>query len=243
MLELIKNKVIIGFAVFGAAVSLILGLISRTSPATLLFHAIISALLLGGAGLGLVFFLKQSLSEEDFQSLINLKLKESSGEDTLEKKPVKNINILDENSDDETQSYESLYRSESVPKTPSYKVKETNQDFTENALHSVPEVNDKIATSEMEMNDDKAFKADDVETMPKVSPIPHEDGPALQEQNAGIQDDLGRLGEVKKEEQMKKSGINLKSGGEGVKFRVGNKNVTADPKVIADAIKTVLHRE
>lgn len=249
MLELINNKIIVGFAVFGAVFSFILSLFSGNSILDLLFHTLISGILMGGLGFGLNLYFKKTLSEEDYQRLFKIDRKENDlPGSVLTDSKKKNIDVTDESADNIAESYENLYKNDeeqrNIPE--SYDISKERNGVI-HAIHTVPEVSEKVPTPDVSGNQTSQgpFQEDDFNSIPRVFPVSNaDDESGEQEDSNSTKNDLTRLGEVDHDEKIKKSAdIKLKFGGEGVKFKVGKKNITADPKLIAEAIKTVLHRD
>ena len=223
MLEMLKSKIILGLAGFGFALSLILGLVSRSDFLSLVVHCLLSALVLGLAGFGLDFFLRQTLSPEDYESLLS----PGSGNQREEgqanqPRSYQNLDILEDSSEN---NYSNIMNEESAEKP----VKK-EKPVPEPAFDDVP------ADQGQEGKTSSSFQEESFEEAPRIKPM----------ENVEMQDELERLSEVGKEEKDRKQAM-MKDhfqGHEGtVSFKVKNKKITAEPQIIAKAIQTILHKE
>ena len=210
MPEQLKNKLVIGFAIFGAGLALVLGLAFRVSLPAVLFRMLIGALLMGALAFGLDFFLKSSLSPEDYRSLMG---EESSRESVS---PSSTLDIVEESPDES--AYAELYASSPSVETA------TRQDSDSELLGVSSPAND-------------AFQEQSFSDAPRVSPIALDDADEMKPAQA-VGEDLQKLNQAKKEETLKRTAATGQ-----VKFNAGSKQVSADPEIIAKAIRTVLHRE
>lgn len=238
MLNILKSKIIIYFAIFGAAFSFLLAIFSGVSVFWIVIRIFAGGILMGSLGFGLDFFLRQSLSDEDYKALFN-KAPQADNPATV---GPKNIDVIDEADLSPEQEYQNLYAQDSDQKPADMQ-----------NLTGVPEENTYAQTTSPGADESdftagatapstgREFKEEDLSAAPRVSP------------KSSFSDDEGLDNSSLAQNELAKSesaGIPFKgpqlsaSTSDGsVKFNVGKKKITADPKVIAKAIKTVLQRD
>lgn len=163
--DIIKNKLIIGFTAFGGGLALILGLIFRIGVAAVLIRTLLGALLMGALALGLDFFLKKSLSAEDYQSLMG---SPSAAEGTSS---APKVDLVDENPDEN--AYAELYQTPSAPARAEEAESEVlgvsspkNDAFEEQSFADAPRVSP-IPTDETELKPIPAMN-DDLQNLQQV---------------------------------------------------------------------------
>ncbi len=236
----LKSKIIIFFGLFGFILSMILTLLSGAPILLVLVKSVTGGIILGLLGIGLDFFLKQTLSREDYESLITF----NSAVPIIKseaKPPDHKIDVMDD-ADQNTESvYQDLYKPDRE-ETATASVKEP---FPYN-FNSTPEVdeiiNEKEQAPQTIINEQlseknktfEAGRADESSSYEnkEINPKPL------------INEDLGRLNEINKEEQIKKeSHLNSLAHENSISFRLKNKVINADPSIVAKAIKTILQRD
>ncbi len=263
MQDLLKRKLIIYFGIFGAGFALLLSVFSGSSFFLIFTRTLLGAILMGILGFGLDFFLKQTLPENDYNNLFSSNSTSLSGTNPS-RQGSKNIDVIEDSDTLPGKSYDHIYtgslesegneitapvndKSElnrTENKTADNVVNEINtKNFTTSENSQQNDVKSSLKTNKIEINS-KKVSSDKSETGPseEFSPITYEENIVKEDENYAIKDDLGRLKEAKQEEKLKKSASTPAMVG-SVKFRSGNKNITADPKVIAQAIRTVLSRD
>ncbi len=215
MLSYLKSKIVIAFAIFGAALALVLGLLSRVGVAWLSVRILAGALLMGCLGFGLDFFLRQSLSPEDYEELFRKKSPDESSPETA----APGLDVVDEPGLAPDQEYSALYKDTGNP------------DHAETTRADVSDGSGGQDEPTAAANPAPAFQPDDSASIPRVTRnVPPDIG-------APDRSDEDKSGRPFAERTV--SG----TGDTSVKFKMGAKSVTADPKVIAKAIRTVLQRE
>lgn len=230
MQEIIKSKLILYFAIFGAAFSLILGLATGVYILTLLLRVLISAVAMAAVAVGVVFLMKKFIPEKDLNELLGKKTGGEEYEDQPQS-PERRVDITD----DDTMTAEDMYRA-SDGYTPPVS---DNPDYRYDA-ETPPE----------EGSDDEPdeFKETNFSDSPKVK-VFDMGGEGVEqdivaeaptdEKEEMIRNELDRLKERAKTNE---PAPDIKSTSDG-SFKVGKTKVTADPKIIAKAIRTVLHRD
>lgn len=229
MQELLKSKMIVYFALFGFGFSFLLGIITRGTIAALLFRSIISGLIMGAVGFGVEYFLKSALSEEDYYNLFQTSKSPNTGDPDTATMAKKVVDMVDDSSVNNTEAYTEMYSQSN-----------TEQDFNGARSGSPSLKTSKAPASASEPQPSSAFQEEDYTEAPRVK--------AFDESGQGdpndIKDDINRLGDAKKEEQLKRQPATAATGTDGtISFKVKNKTINADPKIIAKAISTVLHKE
>lgn len=227
MQDLLKSKMILYFAAFGFVFSFLLGLVSRGSVFALVIRSIISGLIMGIIGFGVEYFLKTTLSEEDYYNLFQ----SSKNNNPIESDPLaagkKVVDMMDDSSVNGADAYTEMY----------------SQRNTEQEMNSTRDEVPVYKASKplvQETPIPASFQEDDFTTAPRVKAFEEQDSSDPHD----IKEDLNKLGEARKEEQMKRQPAASSIGGEGtISFKVKNKTINADPQIIAKAIKTVLHKD
>lgn len=245
MLNILKSKIIIYFAIFGAAFSFLLAVFSGVSVFWLVIRIFAGGILMGSLGFGLDFFLRQSLSEDDYKTLFN---KAPRAEGPAPENP-KNIDITDDLNLSPENEYKNMYSQESgqkkdelqnltgVPEENMY-AQPTSPTADESDFVSGPS----IPQAPQGMSSGNEFKEEDLTAAPRVSEKTFEPREGVDDGLSPAQNELARNESLGYQSGNKFS--NTPSVGDGtVKFNVGKKKITADPKVIAKAIRTVLQRD
>lgn len=212
--KIFGNKAVVISAGSAAVLSLLLGVIAGKGIVKILIQMIIS-----GIAIGALVFLIGSFGSKLFpaEALDALKGKKSSGsgETSLKPESGKNLDLTD----DGELSHNDLYSAseedseEVIPSTPS----------------SEPDEQASFSTSPSGGFQEETF----------------ENAPRIQTESSGSEDVSE---ETFRETASNQTTLNttatqdLSHAGE-VSFEVGDKKINADPKVIAKAIKTVLHRD
>lgn len=239
MMDLLKSKIVTGFLIFGAFFALLLSVISGASFFAIIIRILVGTFLMGAIGIGLDYFLRQSLSSEEYSKLFQ---KNSGVSADNTGKSSKRIDILDQSENDQSSGYENFYKEEIMPKNEDINSIDNlspSEALKNNAVHiedSFPDEMPSVPPSSAS----KEFKEETFEDAPRAIPVDYEENLIKEDVNAPIKQEISRLGEVKKEEeQLKKT----RSTDGSVQFKAGNKNVSVDPKIIAKAIQTVLNRD
>ncbi len=248
MQNMLKNKIIIYFSLFGALFALILGAFSGSFIGIVILRAITGGVLMGGIGFGFDFFLKKALSEEDYNKLLSINEASISIDKPVSQR-TNTINVLDDENISNEKGYESLYKNNSNPTG-----NETSDQIKSKLIYNqVSELNEKHKDKNESYTSAKVSSQQEPFAGKSISPgkstennsqINFEADVFSDKDTISSKDDLIRLKDVITEEKIKKSSA-LKPGNidGAIKFKVKNKNVTADPEIIAKAIKTVLHRD
>jgi len=222
--ELLKSKIIIVFAAFGALFAFLLGIFSRVDFIMLLFRSLLGGIIFGALGAALHIFLQKSLSPEDYQALMGEKSGESSGQALAENRKPR-VNVVD----DSEISAASLYRHDSLETSDSLSDEGTSQE-----------------TPVMKPETGGAGNAGGFQEMQfgGISGGPEESGQTsdygidhpMESKNSSptavIQDDIRKIQES----------VHDSSNGE-VRFKAGGKMINTDPKIVARAIQTILRKD
>jgi hypothetical protein len=229
MQDILKNKIIIYFALFGAVFALILGALSGTFIGIVFLRAVAGGLLMGGIGFGFDFFLKKTLPEEDYNNLFNISTISKTIEKPLSQR-TNSINIVDDENISNEKDYESFYKSNS----------NRNDDETPEHIKAKP-IHNQVSELNEPVEEKSISKSTSFENKP---PITFEENVFDDKEIHSSKNEITKLKEVITEEKIKKSpALKTASNAGSVKFKVKNRNVTADPELIAKAIKTVLNRD
>jgi hypothetical protein len=233
MLNILKSKIIIGFAAFGALFSFLLAIFAGVTVFWLIVRIFAGAILMGSLGFGLDFFLRQSLSEDDYKALFR---KPAAGSETLT--GGKNLDITDEAGLSPEEEYKNMYQDETAGKSAG---SDGPPVFDNGGYVSPPSATDSAPAPEYPdtytpppQPGQKAFQEDDLDSVPRISAT---DG--LDTTQGGLKDPETMAREIKVKQAF---AANPNVDG-SVKFNVGKKKITADPKIIAKAIRTVLQRD
>lgn len=234
MQNLIKSKIIISFGVFGLAFTFFLSLLSGSSFTMILMKSVLGGLILGGVGAALDFFLKRSLSSEDYSRLVRFGKGFESGV-----KDEYTLDVVDEAPEDSGKAYRELYRyNNEETDLPREERNETIFDNTPGSITTESDIRQaKYSGEEEKFSPDiqkmEEFKEEDFSNIPRVSSSEEN----ISGKTASYSDDIPKVDKIKKE------GFKKESGREGVTFKLKNRVITADPGLVAKAIKTVLHKE
>jgi len=233
MQDLIKSKIIISFSFFGIAFTFLLSLLSGSSIAMVFIKSILGGLILGGVGAALDFFLKKSLSPEDYDRLIQFGGKMENSINSEHR-----LDVVDETPEDSIKSYQELYQHNEEDNIPSGELGKVSSDIASDGVITEPPVeSDSHPEEERNLSPDSAFheqfKEQDFSSIPKVS-FPDE---RVSSKEISYSEETSRNDTIK-EGKFKKA-----SKEEGVTFKLKNRVITADPGLVAKAIKTILHKE
>lgn len=229
---ILKNKLTIIFAVFGALFAFVLSVISRAYITDIIIRFFIGAIIMGAIGFVLDVFLIKALPNDEYTSLMNeIKVPWSNsrygetGRSEM-KQNISKIDFIDKTDADIDNDYGSMYKDDIKAR------KTANSDADMDRVFDNPITEGNSADKEID------------ETPISYSGIKREDNDeeveVYKEKSDDINEDLTKLGEVKKEEQLKQAS---KKTRDDVQFKMGNKKVSIDSKLIAKAIKTVINRE
>lgn len=216
--DFLKSKLIIGFAAFGAVFSLVLGLISRAHPLTLLSRALIAAFIMGVMGAFIHFFLKKNLSEEDYNSIFN------PDAVTSEPPPAPSAGSRIDVTDNSELAPEDIYSSSGsqpvADTAPVLKRESVSGDaggFQDMSFGSAPPHN----PSDENLN-----------------PVQYQDESQLAEKAAAAENRREDMNAIRNAAAQSHT-----SGKGDVKVKIGNKVINTDASIIAKSIKTILHRD
>lgn len=234
MLDLIKSKLVLYSAAFGAVFSLILGLVSGVHVTTLLVRVLISGIAMGALALGLQVLIKKFIPAEDIDALLGRnKSGDTAGYDD-KSVPGRKIDITD----DDDMTADEIYQADRFGKVPSDDAEPNYGRAEEEAPISEP---GESTFRETDFNEMPRVQASGIETFGDEMDKEIKAEAPTDEKEEMIRGELDRLKEQSRGEPAS-SPAESRPKGDG-SFKVGNTKVNADPKIIAKAIRTVLHRD
>lgn len=252
MLNILKSKIIIGFAVFGALFSFLLAIFAGVSLFWLIVRIFAGGILMGSIGFGLDFFLRQSLSDDDYKSLFRKAAADNDPLGSMNKvditadaglAPEEEYKAMFQNNGSETGTENADAGLTAEPGTVSAPSTDETFQKTGPAGEYPDSYNPPSDFSAAGGNAgsqsggiSKKFQEDDLDSMPRVNANKAAPTGDLDNDIKNVE----ALGRDMKVKQAFAANPNLDGS---VKFNMGNKKVTADPKVIAKAIRTVLQRD
>lgn len=238
MKDLFTNKLMIIFAAAAAGLSLLLGLIAGVGAGRLILQTLLSGVLFGALGIGVTSLVKKFIPEDTLNELL--------GKSGTEADTGKNVDMTD----DSEMSADELYASDGDG--------DSNSSGGNGMTFKIDEDGGDVPSAPPGYDDDSAgssggddFEETDFSSAPKVSSGSAEqdddDEDTLSDEEALIKSEMNRMKEKAKSGESLggvglKESSSIKKGSDG-SFKVGNKKISADPKIIAKAIKTVLSRE
>jgi hypothetical protein len=239
MLNILKSKIIIGLAAFGALFSFLLAIFAGVTVFWLIVRIFAGAILMGSLGFGLDFFLRQALSEEDYKALLQ---KPAANNEPLGS--AKKFDVTDEAALSPEEEYKNMYQNEALDKSAGA---ETKPVFDNGGYVSPPSSVDSAPAQEYPdsykmppqsaqqsgaktVSQANSFQEEDLSAAPRVTTM-------------GGNDPVQNIGNLDREIKAKQAFAANPNIDGSVKFNIGKKKVTADPKVIAKAIRTVLQRD
>ncbi len=241
MKNILMSKITLIAAVGGAVLALLLGLFSGVDFISIIIRMLIAGLVLGGAALGLQIVFPKLIGEEAMKVLFpNWDGGENSDPlaDDSQSKPRVDI------TDDSEMSADDLYSGGEPMESSSHDSRST--DFTDDSGYPDDHVSSNTPPSQNQQFRELDFESSAPKVYPKEEDMGHI---AHQEEDGGsgngdyVADEFNRLKERAKESPAQDSSEFKESNSSDAVFKVKNTRITADPKIIAKAIKTVMNRD
>ena len=219
----ILNGFTIGFTVFGAVLSLFMGLFSQAPFGVIAIRMLISAVVMGGIAIGIQLVVRNFIPEDQLQTLTGKK------QDGGMPSSMMSENRLDITEDD-GMSAEELYSA---------------NESSESGMGSDGDSDDYTMSREER---DETERADEESDSEFHATNYSSEAPRVRQSESNSSGESGEVDYMKEERkrQMSASSSRMESGRESngdVSFKSKDKKIIADPKIIAKAIKTVMSRE
>jgi hypothetical protein len=243
MINYLKSKLTIGFAIFGAGFSLVLGAISRIPVVPLLIRVLVSGFVMGGVGILILVLTKRFLPEEEIKEVFS---KDEKSIGAAHKVNASKLDVVDDSEITPEDLIEDVEDNEFL----GLNAAGINKKNAMYADDEIEEIDIEKKTQNMSKPPERArsdFKEISFEDAPRVyvgdSPAEREEETPVSQDDL-IKSELDRLKEKAKggTTELENFSQSHRTGGDS-SFTIGNKKISADPKLIARAIKTVLKRD
>lgn len=213
MEKILEKRFFIFLLAFGALFSFLLSLFSKSTPLTIIFKTLLTAIVFGVIGMGLDVFLIKTLGEEEYEKIFHSVEKED--EKTSESPGKPNLNIVDKATEEEKYEYEELIKN----REPSVKESTPEETAFENETPKIKE-SPTFGTKEEAPQHFKETTFTGFKDIKKeIKEIKNFD------------------------EEFSLSGRKLSSDENEVTFKVKNRKISTSPEVVAKAIKTILKKD
>lgn len=252
MLDFLKNKLTIYFAIFGAGLSFVIGIISGIGVIWIIVRVLVSAVVMGLIAVGIQFLVKKYMPEDEVKKLFVKTEETESNEAELptrhNDKPTIDI------TDDSQMTPEEILQNTVLEDVDSVKTEAGLSSITTDTEVSqdIPLENASEQAKEQTNEQHPAFEETSFDDSPRV--YVHEDNQNIDssyndnsiDKNTDdvVANELNKLKERTKQQNKNNSVVKAASGNSGeASFNIGNKRIHADPELIAKAIKTIVHRD